>query len=97
MSCFTILRHTRQIGLAGPSTSISGFSKKGLSSSSLAQVRLGIFDGRKSVVDDDDIDDTSLAFLLPKLLSEELLESGGFSSWAGCVAEKNERKNGECE
>jgi hypothetical protein len=88
MNCFTILKHTRQIGLAGSSTSTSGFCRKGLSSSSLTKVRLAIFDGRKSVVDDNDIVDTSLAFLFPKLLSEELFESGGFSTSAGCVPQK---------
>ena len=57
---------------------------KGLSSSSLTKVRLGIFDGGKSV-DGDDTGDISLAFLFPKLLSEEVFESGGFSSSTGCV------------
>ena len=83
MNCFR--KHTRQTGLVGSSISVSGFSRKGLSSSSLTKVRLGIFDGGKSIVDDDDdIDDMSLAFLFPKLLPEELVESGGFSL-AGCV------------
>ena len=81
MNCFR--EHTRQTGLVGSSISISGFSRKGLSSSSLSKVRLGIFDGGKRD-DDDDIDDKSLAFLFPKLLPEELVESGGFSL-AGCV------------
>ena len=84
-------KHTRQTGLLGSSSSISGFSRKGLSSSSFAKVRLGIFDGGKSVVDDDDIDETSLAFLFPKLLPEETFESGGFSDPAGCVP-KNKRR-----
>lgn len=85
-------KHTRQRGLVGSSLSISGFSRKGLSSSSFAKVRLGIFDGGKSIVDDDDIDDMSLAFLFPKLLPEETFESGGFSDPAGCVP-KNERED----
>jgi hypothetical protein len=84
-------KHTRQTGLVGSSTSISGFSRKGLSSSSLTKVRLGIFDGGKSVVDDDNIDDTSLAFLFPKLLPEETFESGGFSDPAGCVPKTKEK------
>ena len=82
-------KHTRQTGLVG---SISGFCRKGLSSSSLTKVRLRIFDGGKSVVDDDDIDDMSLAFLFPKLLSEELFESGGFSAPAGCVPKSRKRR-----
>ena len=85
-------KHTRQIGLVGSSSSISGFSRKGLSSSSLTKVRLGIFDGGKSEVDDDDIDDTSLAFLFPKLLLEEMFESGGFSDPAGCVPKNRKRR-----
>lgn len=85
-------KHTRQIGLVGSSSSISGFSRKGLSSSSLTKVRLGIFDGGNRVVDDDDIDDTSLAFLFPKLLSEEFFESGGFSAPAGCVPKNRKRR-----
>jgi hypothetical protein len=85
-------KHTRQTGLVGSSTSISGFSRKGLSSSSLTKARLGIFDGGKSVVDDDDIDDMSLAFLFPKLLSDELFESGGFSAPAGCVPKNRKRR-----
>ena len=76
-------KHTRQTGLVGFSSSTSGLSKKGLSSSSFANVRLGIFNGGKSVVDDDDFDDMSLAFLFPKLLPEEMFESGGFSGPAG--------------
>ena len=89
MNCFR--KHTRQTGLVGSSTSISGLSRKGLSSSSLIKVRLGIFDGGKSIVDDDDIDDMLLAFLFPKLLSEELFDSGGFSL-AGCVPKNRKRK-----
>jgi hypothetical protein len=90
LNCFR--KHTRQTGLVGSSTSISGFSRKGLSSSSLTKIRLEIFDGGKSVVDDDDIDDMSLAFLFPKLLSEEFFESGGFSDPEGCVAKKPKEK-----
>ena len=83
-------KHTRQIGLAGSSSSISGFSRKGLSSSSFAKVRLEIFDGGKGIVDDDDIDDMSLAFLFPKLLPEELFEPGGFWDPAGCVTKNRD-------
>ena len=73
-------------GFSGPSGSGGLWSTNGLSgdlSSSHSGNDLGVLGGRNGPLAMVDEEEMSLAFLLPRLLSEEVVESGGLSS---CVA-----------
>lgn len=72
-----ILQHTREMGVVTSSGWISGSPRNGLSSS---KVQATFFDERKSDVDES----LASSFLFPKLLAEEVAESGALSS-ADCV------------
>jgi hypothetical protein len=70
-------------GLSGISGSGGPWSTNGLSgdlSSSHTGIGLGIFGGRNGPLAMVDEEEMSLAFLLPRLVSEDVAESGGLSS-----------------